>query len=78
MTWEPKFHLYRDVAPHIKFLCASISISDYDCGIFTFLFMALHSQGVTMSFCQNDVYECCGGHGVRGKLAHMLWKLNEL
>ena len=46
--------------------------------IFTLLFMALHSQGIPMLFCQEDVYQCCGGHGVRGRLAHMMTKLNEL
>ena len=67
-------------APHLPFLCGSISVLDYDCRIFTFLFMALHSQGVSMYFCQNDVhvYKCCEGHGVWGKLAHVLWKINEL
>ena len=30
----------------------------YDCGVFTFLFMAIHSQGVPMSFSQVDIYQC--------------------
>ncbi|KAL7531433.1 LOW QUALITY PROTEIN: hypothetical protein ACHAXR_004040 [Thalassiosira sp. AJA248-18] len=50
--------------------------NDYECGVFTFLFMALHSQGVPMNFCQNDVYNCCGGQGVRGRLAYLMWKAN--
>ena len=51
---------------------------EYDCGIFTLLFMAFHSQGVSMNFNQDKVYGYCGGHGVRGRLAHMMWKANEL
>ena len=59
------------------FLCYFFG-KDFDCGIFTFLFMALHSQGLPMNFCQNDIYNCCGGRGVRGRLAYLMWKVNAL
>ena len=49
----------------------------YDCGIFTFLFMAFHSQDLPLTFTQDDVYRCCDGRGVRSRLAHMLWKLAQ-
>ena len=53
-------------------------VTGYDCGIFTFLFMALHSQGVPLKFNQDDIYNCWGGKGMRLKLAYMLWKNSEV
>ena len=56
--------------------CYPRQTNGYDCGVFTFLFMALHSQGVPMNFSQEDIYQCCGGQGVRGRLVHIMRKLN--
>ena len=49
----------------------------YDCGIFTFLLMALHSQGIEMDFGQERVYRCWGGRGVRGQIVHLMTMLND-
>ena len=50
----------------------------HDCGIFTMLLIAFHSQGVSRDFSQDRVYKCCGGYEVCGRIAHMMWKANEL
>ena len=59
-------------------LMESIGVTGYDCGVFTFLFMALHSQDVPMTFTQDDIYTCWGGRGMRMRLAYLLWKNNSL
>ena len=53
-------------------------VTGYDCGIFTLIFMALHSQGVPLKFDQDDIYNCWGRKGMRLKLAYMLWKNSEV
>jgi len=50
----------------------------YDCGVFTFLFMAFHSHGFPITFTQNDIYNYCNGKGVRFNLAYMLWKSSTM
>ena len=59
-------------------LMESLGVTGYDCGVFTFLFMALHSQDVPMTFTQDDIYTCWGGRGMRMRLAYLLWKNNSL
>ena len=77
--WSTKHVFRKSYTLHpISFWTVFGTHSGYDCGVFTFLFMTLHSQGVPMRFCQNHLYQCCDGYGVRGKLLHMLWKMNEL
>lgn len=49
----------------------------FDCGIFTLLFMTLHSQDLPYDFTQDYIYESCRGKGARGKLAHLLWKFAQ-
>ncbi len=47
----------------------------YECGIFNLLFISHHSQDLPHEFTQDAIiYKAFDGKGVRGKLAHLLWK----